>query len=239
MVLRPGLASLLFVTAAPAFSQVPVSVPKLATDAVPTQTEAIPERTLKFTPVDSDPTIAISPVTALPQCDTGGRLFLDMLDPKDLKSHTVVSFPGKESQTYSPSAISDLHDIYIFGFFPSKSKVGFLLRGTKDLPGPPGSGKSRAGIAWSSYHNYIAEFNEAGSYKGAIQLPISYELYHLAIFPSGEYLVSGYDQPNSTVRLLLLSSTGQISRTIALPASIKTPRSRRCRRTVLSMRPEQ
>ncbi len=145
-----------------------------------------------------------------------------MLDSKDLKTQIVVSFRGKESQTYSPSAISDLHDIDISDFFPSKSKVGFLVRGTKDLPGPPGHGKSPAGIAWSSYHDYIAEFNRNGSYKESIQLPVSYHISHFAIFPSGEFLVTGYDQINSTVRLLLLSSSGQISRTIDLPAS-RTP----------------
>jgi hypothetical protein len=211
--------SFLLMGAGAAFSQAPASVPKPSPDAALTQAEVVPERTLKFTPVDSDSTIAISPVTSLPQCDTGGYLFLDMLDPKDLKSHTVVSFHGKESRTYLPSAISDLHDINIFGFFPSESVVGFLLRGTRDQPGTPGPGKSSAGIAWSSYHNYVAEFKRDGSYKGSIELPVSYQLSRIAIFPSGEFLVSGYDQLNSAMRLLLLSSSGQISKAIDLPGS--------------------
>jgi hypothetical protein len=219
MVLRPGWTFLLFVTAVPAFSQTPASIPKPATNAVPAQAEIIPERTLKFTPVDADSTLAISPVTSLPRCDTEGYLFLDLLDPKDLNKHTVVSLRGKQSQTYLPSAISDLHDLFISDFFPSKSKVGFLVRGTKEPPGSPGPGKSPAGIAWSSYHNYIAEFDRNGSYKESIELPVSYHLSHLAIFPSGEFLVAGYDQLNSTVRLLLLSSSGQISKTIDLPGS--------------------
>ena len=137
MILRLGTV-LFFLTAAPTFSQAPALVPKQVTDAGPAQAEVIPERTLKFTPINSDSTIAISPVTSLSQCDTEDYLFLDMLDPKELKKHTVVSFRGKESQTYSPSAISDLHDINIFGFFPSSSEVGFLVRGTKGWPGPRG-----------------------------------------------------------------------------------------------------
>jgi len=218
MVLRLGTV-LLFLTAVSIFPQAPAPVPNQATDAGAAQAEVIPERTLKFTPVDSDSAMAISPVTSLPQCDTEGYLFLDMLDPKDLKKHTLVSFRGKESQTYSPSAISDLRDINIFGFFPSSSAVGFLVRGTKGSPGSPGPGKSPAGIDWSSYHNYIAEFGRDGSYKGSIEVPVSYQLSHLAIFPSGDFLVTGYDQLNSAVRLLLVSSSGQISKTIDLPGS--------------------
>jgi hypothetical protein len=222
MVLRPGWTFLLLVTAVPAFSQTPASVPKPATNAVPAQPEIIPQRTLKFTPVDADSTIAISPVTTLPQCDTEGYLFLGLLDPKDLNKHTVVSLRGKQSQTYLPSAISDLHDLFIFDFFPSKSKVGFLVRGAKEPPGSPGPGKSRAGIAWNNYHNYIAEFDRNGSYKESIELPVSYHLSRLAIFPAGEFLVAGYDQLNSSVRLLLLNASGQIVRTIDLPGS-RTP----------------
>ncbi len=222
MVLRLGWTFLLLATAVPALSQTPASVPNVATNAVPAQAEIIPERSLKFTPVDSDSTIALSPATRPAQCDTEGYLFLDMQDPKNLDKHTVVSIRGKESQTYLPSAISDLHDIFIYDFFPSKSKVGFLVRGTKEPPGSPGPGKSPAGIAWSSYHNYIAEFDRNGSYKESVELPASYRLSHLAIFPSGEFLVTGYDQLNSTVRLLLLNSSGQISRNIDLPGS-RTP----------------
>jgi hypothetical protein len=221
MVLRLG-AVLLFLVAAPIFSQAPAPVPEQATDAGPVQAEVIPERTLKFSPVDSGSAMTVSPVTALPQCDTEGYLFLDMLDAKDLKKHTLVSFRGKENQTYLPSAISDLHDINIFGFFPSSSEVGFLVRGTKNLPGSPGPGKSPAGIDWSSYHSYIAEFDRDGSYKGSVEIPVSYQISHLAIFPSGDFLVSGYDQLNSAVRLLLVSSSGQILKAIDLPGS-RTP----------------
>ena len=222
MVLRLGWTFLLFATALPTLSQAPASIPKPATNAVPAQAEIVPERTLKFSPVDADSTLALSPLIGLPQCDTEGYLFLEMLDPKDPNKHTVVSIRGKESQTYLPSAISDLHDIFISDFFPSKSKVGFLVRGTKEPPGSTGPGKSPAGIAWSSYHNYIAEFDRNGSYKASIELPVSYHLSHLAIFPSGDFLVAGYDQLNSTVRLLLLSSSGQISKAIDLPGS-RTP----------------
>ena len=167
----------------------------------------------------SGSTIAISPATSLPQCDADGALFLDLLDPRDPRKHSVVSFKGKEHQTYSPAAIPDLHDVFVLGFYPTSSKVAFLVRAAKDLPGNPGPGQSPAGIPWSRYHTYVAEFNRDGSYKGKIELPISYKVVRFAIFPSGEFLVIGYDELNSVVRMLLLSSSGDVVRTIDLPAS--------------------
>jgi hypothetical protein len=104
-------------------------------------------------------------------------------------------------------------------FFPSDSVVGFLVRASKELPGAPGTGKSPAGIPWNKYHSYIAEFDRNGSYKESIELPMTYVLSHFAILPSGEFLVTGYDELNSTPKLLFLNSSGQVVRSIDLPAA--------------------
>ena len=187
------------------------------TSSSPEQT--ISERALQFSPVALNSAVPLSPVTSLPQCASDGSLFIDMLDPKNLKNHTLIAITEKSSQVFSPASISDIHDVDVFGFFPAESIVGFLVRGTKGLVGTPGPGKSSAGYAWSDYHNYVAEFNRDGGYKGAIELPMSYQLSHLAILPSGEFLVSGYDQLNSSARLLFLDSSGRVLRALDLPAS--------------------
>ena len=111
MILRLGTV-LFFLTAAPTFSQAPALVPKQVTDAGPAQAEVIPERTLKFTPINSDSTIAISPVTSLSQCDTEGYLFLDMLDPKEAEKTHRSLLPGQRK--------SDILTISDFG--PSRHK---------------------------------------------------------------------------------------------------------------------
>lgn len=178
----------------------------------------VPTRTLEFKAIDSDPALSLSPITTLPpHCTSDGSLFLDLLDPKDLARHTVVSVRGRRTQTYSPSAISDLHSIHVFSFFPSDSMVGFLVRGTKSSP------SASAAVPWSEYHNYIALFDRDGSYKKSIELPMAYPPSHIAILPSGEFLVSGYDKVNSAARLLFLDSSGQIVRLIDLPASRTSP----------------
>jgi hypothetical protein len=183
-------------------------------------TSGVPVRTLEFEAVETGPSIDVSPVTSFPvHCDSDGSLFLDMLDPKDLGKHTVISIHGKVTKTYSPSGISDLHDVRLLDFFPSESGVVFLVRGSRELPGQGGAGKSPAGIPWSKYRNYIAVFDHDGSYKGSKELPMNYSLSRVAVFPSGNYLVSGYDRVNSTLRLLYLKSSGEIARNLDLPAS--------------------
>jgi hypothetical protein len=178
-----------------------------------------PVRTLDFKLVKPNPGLDLSPVTAAPtQCTPDGSLFLDELDVKDLNKHTVVGIHGTDTRSYSPANISDLHDVFVESFFPTEDVVGFLVRGSKTAPGSPSPGKSPAGIPWDDYHYYIAIFNRGGSYQKSIELPFRYTVSRFAILPSGEYLVSGYDQANSTARLAFLDSSGQLIRNLDFPA---------------------
>ena len=179
----------------------------------------VPVRILDFKLIEDAPVVSLSAVTAIPaQCTADGTLYLDMLDIHDPKKHSLVSVNGKTAHTFPLSAISDLHDITVHSYFPSTKVVGILVRGTKELPGTPGPDKSPAGVAWRDYHNYVAEFDPDGSYQKSVQLPMAFQLSHLAILPSGEMLVSGYDQLNSTARLLFLDDSGNVARQLDLPA---------------------
>ncbi len=155
------------------------------------------------------------------KCTSDGSLFLDMLDVTNLKRHTLVSVHGKDTTTYQVSAVSDLNDISVIDVFPSDDTVGFLVRASKEKPGPALPGRSHAGIAWKDYHNFIAEFDRRGQYKGSVQLPVDYTLLRFAILPSGEYLITGYDALNSTVRLLFLKQSGEILRSIDTPYAVE------------------
>ena len=187
--------------------------------AVGSKTYYVPSKTLDFAIEKSPLGLHISPLMTLPvQCTSDGTLFLDMLDPKNVNKHTVVAIKGDESHTYSPLTIPGLHDVFVLSFFPSKSVVGFLVRASTDPPGRLGPGRSPAGIKWSSYHFYVAEFNRDGSYKKSVRIKTPFTLSHLAILPSGEMLVTGYDRPNSEGHLLLLSNEGTVLHQFDLPA---------------------
>lgn len=212
--------AILFASAATVAAQSPAVAQKPASpdESVARQIE-IPTKSLEFKISSGPPALSISPLTTLPvQCTSDGALFLDMLDPKDPAKHTVVSIEGDRVQTYSPKSIPGLNDIYVMSFFPADSAVGFLVRGTTEAPGPPGPGTSPAGVAWSKYHYYIAEFNRDGSYKKTIRPAVTYPLSRFAILPSGEFLVTGYDRLNSAAHLLLLDQSGQVAHEFDLPA---------------------
>ncbi len=179
-----------------------------------------PVHTLDFKTLDSPPTLTISSVMTFPsECTVDGALFLDMLDSTNPRRHTVVSIHGKDTNAYEVSAISDLNDITVISFFPSDDTVGFLVRASKEQPGPHTPGRSAAGIAWKDYHNFIAEFDRNGQYKDSIQLPVDYTLSRFAMLPSGEFIITGYDKLNSTVRLLFLKQSGEILRSLDMPSA--------------------
>jgi hypothetical protein len=184
----------------------------------------IPTHALNFEPQETDPSLPFGNAYALPvQCAPDGALFVTSVNVKDPRQQTLYSVRGKKTQTYPLSAISDLHDIQQFSFFPSDSQVGILIRASKEPPGQPGPGRSPTGFPWSKYHYYIALFDRNGSYKEAIELSMfdgpDASVFRIALLPSGEFLVLGYDRLNSITRLLLLSSAGQIVRTLDLPAA--------------------
>jgi hypothetical protein len=222
--LKRAWIALLFVVGSPLLSQAAKPISSKSTDekiAEEIPASALPVRSVEFAAVDTGAKMPLSPATTLPPlCNSDGTLFLDTLEVKGVQYlHTVISIRGKETHQYSPAGISDLHDVFIHSFYPSDSIVGFLVRATKEPLGKPGPGKSPAGVPWDKYHNYIAEFDLNGSYKESIELPMDYQVSHLAILPSGEFLVSGYDRLNSTAKLVFLNSSGQLVRNLDLPAA--------------------
>ena len=182
-------------------------------------TLSVPNKAIEFKNADSPAGLSLSPVTMAPDhCTADGSLFLDMVDPKDMQKQTVVSVRGDKSQGYAPENIQGLNDVMVMDFFPSDSVVGFLVRASAEKPGERGSGKSPAGIDWNSYHNYVAEFNRDGSFRKSVELQTTYNVYHFAILPSGEFVASGYDKAGSIGRLILMDDSGKALREFDLPA---------------------
>lgn len=215
------LTAICCATAAVVFAQSPGTPArsKASLDTPQSQINQAPIKLLDFKPSDGPSGLSISPVTTMPaECSPDGTLFLDMLDVKDLRKHTVVSIKEDKTQTYSPEAIRGLNDITVVSFFPSDSLAGFLVRATTETLGPRTPGSSPAGVPWSKYHYYVAEFNRDGTYRKSVLLDVDYPLSRLAILTSGEFLVTGYDNVNSAAHLLLLDSSGQIEHEFDLPA---------------------
>jgi hypothetical protein len=223
---------LLFVLALPCKSQSQhpsnsTSVKK--TQPLETQTQSdIPTRSLNFTKGDPLPGVTAAPLISLPiHCTSDGSLLLDMLNPLKPNEHTFTRIHSNESRTYSFNSIKQLKDVQFWDVFPSNSEISFLIKGTKEIEEAPqtelmpdGTSKSYT-ISKGKYDFYIATFGIDGTFKELIEIPVSYQLYHLGVLETGEFVVSGYDSANNVARLLLLSSSGKLIKPIPLPEAIQ------------------
>jgi len=63
--------------------------------------------------------------------------------------------------------------------------------------------------------NYIARFNNDGTYKGAIKLDLPFLIFKFATFDSGTFLAQGLDQ-NNVPRIALLDASAQFIRYLDL-----------------------
>jgi hypothetical protein len=195
--------------------------------SIETAANDIPAYHLDFKAQDPIPGVTASPVMFFPmQCASDGAIFMDMLAAPEFKEHLVYSISAKEARQFSLKNISDLHDVRFLSFFPSDSLIGFLVYATKDSE--PSSrtlllnGTTEAGkITVGEHHYYIAMFDRSGNYRESVLLPVDYPIFHFAILPSSNLIISGFDDKNNVPRLLLLNSRGGLLRPLQLPVQIQ------------------
>jgi hypothetical protein len=202
--------------------------------------ELIPLKVVEFKALDSDPAFSFPSTTVnYPHCLSDGSLVLQSIDWEAVKNTPKGKFPkyndmvtitrDKKTQTISSTNISDLTDFNVLDFFATDSGVYFLLQGTKEKPGERGPGKSPTGIPWNAYSDFVARFDLDGTYKGATELGVGCDLSrpgtcepaHLALFPSGDMLMTESDPASSTLKVLYLKSSGEVVKQIDVPASRK------------------
>lgn len=204
--------------------------------------ELIQLKKVEFKAVETAPDFSLPAATVdYPHCLSDGSLVVHTIDwatvmkapkgtiPKYNEIVTIVR--GKKTQTVSSKDISEFVEVNNgLDVFPSDSGVYFLLQASKEHAGPRGPGTSPMGISLKDFRNYVARFDLDGRYKGATELgskcdlsrPGSCELRHLAVFPSGDMLVSESDPGTSTLKVLYLKSSGEVVNQIEVPASRRT-----------------
>ena len=234
-----AFACVLGVLTAYARAQTAAAVQQIATDDGKQQ--LVPSRNVEFKAVETDPTFSLpSSSIEYPHCLSDGSLVLRTVDWQAVNRTPKGQFPkyndsvilvrGKKMQTILSTSISDLTDInFILDVFPADSGIYFLLQATKDPRGERGPHKSPAGIPFASYRYYVARFDLDGTYREATELSVGCdpsqsghcEPRHLAVFPSGDMLVTESDPGSSTLKVLYLKSSGEVVKQIDVPAGRK------------------
>jgi len=184
----------------------------------------IPAYSLEFQ-VQEKPSgdVAASPFIVLPvRCASDGTLFLNMINPPsagnksyDPLQQTVFSVSPKGTNSFSIHAASDLDDVRFIAMDADDSKVAFLVVARRKDQENISSASLSPGVTVRK-KSYIALFDRNGSYKKSVEVGVDYGPSDLAILPSGEFVVFGYDSVNSAVRVSLLGSSGELIRSIPL-----------------------
>jgi hypothetical protein len=185
--------------------------------------DSTPRLDLQFRAGDPIPGMTASPAMVMPlRCSVDGALLVDMLEPPDFKSRVIYLTSRTKSTAISLKSIPDYPagaflipshgGLQIIDVFAGHSHVAVLLTAPKVQDGAAKT---------NDWHQFIARFDLDGTFQDTIELPISYQLFRLAMLPSGEFLAFGFDNVNGVPRLLLLDSDGQPKGTLQLPQNME------------------
>ncbi len=185
---------------------------------------------ISFKQGDPIPGIGAMPAIRLPfQCTADGTVFVTMVQPlgtdpkprflaKLSLSPLVVSVArAGEAHSFLLDKVPGLVDVTYIDQFASDSKVIFLLRASRD----DGEGSMRLNEDESApkkeHHLFIAVFDRSGNYQKTMQMDDAIEVYQLGIFPSGNYLVYGYDKVDHAPVLVMLKDDTTILSFLSIP----------------------
>jgi len=187
----------------------------------------LPAYTLQFR--ESKPTggFVSWPLIQLPvRCASDGTSFFNVIDfpsspdqPLDPFKSTVYSVSSKGAQSFSIENLPDLDRAQFLAVDADDSKVVLLVTGKrkdKDRVADSTSGtKEMSSAKYFSGDSYIAIFDRNGSYRKSVEVGVQYGPHDIALLSSGEFVVFGYDQVKSAVRVSLLDSDGGFLRDIS------------------------
>ena len=170
-----------------------------------------------------------SPLIAEPvRCASDGTPFFNMLDfpsskdqPFDPLKQTVYSVSSKGAHSYPIKALPDLDNVLFVALDADDSKVVLLVTATPRDQSADSSSASSAPSTGSSLQralsagkDYLVFFDHDGNYQKSVRLGAPYFARDIALLSSGEYVVFGFDEVNSVVRISLLDSDGGYLRDI-------------------------
>jgi hypothetical protein len=108
--------------------------------------------------------------------------------------------------------LPDLDSAQFLAVDADDSKVVLLVTGKrKDKDQDTGSSSGSKEMSNAKYFSgklYIAFFDRDGSYRKSVDLDVQYFPHDIALLSSGEFVIYGYDESKSSVRVSLLDSDG-------------------------------
>lgn len=174
-----------------------------------------------------------APVFGLPfQCTSDGTVYVGLLGPGPVigpanlidRSLASISTTGKV-QRFSVAQIPDLQNIQEIDHYVSDTAVVFLVQAEKDRTrqtennnsSPSGSPPAQA--SGSNQRDYIIVFDRKGELKSTVEIDREVRVFHVGIFPSGTFLVYGFNDAKEP-KFAILDSSGALLKSFQLERNL-------------------
>lgn len=197
-----------------------------------------PLYTISFQKGDAVPGVGAVPAMRLPfECTSDGTIFISILQPLGISPPqpnlapfspslllTSIS-PSREAHSYPLDQVPDLYDLREVEHYASESQVLFLLEAarenkiTKQEYVTSDSAKHEFTGNSAERHFYIVSFDREGKYEKTVQIGDDFSILQIGVFPSGMYLVYGYDKIDRSPKLSMLKDDGTLLKYIQIPKS--------------------
>jgi hypothetical protein len=202
--------------------------------ATKSSTALAPLYRISFERKDAVAGIDASPAIKLPfECTSDGTAFVTMV-PIGGQVHpplyappplllTSVSPSGHANTFPLDQATEQLYDVREVDHYVSDSSVIFLIKAasenkpTKQTYSKPDGSEAEFTKNIAERHFYIVTFDRDGEHQKTIKIDDAFQIQRLGIFPSGAFLVFGYDEKNHSPQLAMLKDDGTLLRTLQIP----------------------
>jgi len=177
------------------------------------------------------------------QCTSDGSIFVNFVGlvpansgiqpPLFSPSQLVSISPTGRSQTFTVEQVPDLYISREVDYFASDSEVIFLTEASREnIPAKQtvlwkdGSKVSKREFPDNAAekHYYIVTFSRDGEYKRTAKLDDAFSIHKVGVFPSGTFLVFGFDNSDHSAKLAMLKEDGTLLKTLEIPTG-GTPKS--------------
>jgi len=161
------------------------------------------------------------------QCTSDGTLFfLEVHQPSmtSLPVEVLVSESlSGELREFRFDQINDLHDIQLKAHYAADSTVILLVvaateekRERTEFTIDDGS-KHEMVENTAEHHDFILVFDRSGQFTGRVEIDDSFAVQRVGVFPSGDFLIYGFDKQNHAPKLAMLRSDGTLMRMLEIP----------------------
>lgn len=201
---------------------------------IKSQATPAPLYLISFERKDAVAGIDASPAIKLPfECTSDGTAFVTMVPLGGIMQPPLYAPPPLLLTSVSPSghantfpldqATEQLYDVREVDHYVSESSVIFLVKAasenkpTKQTYSKPDGNQAEVTKNSAERHFYIVIFDRDGEHQKTVKIDDAFPIQRLGIFPSGAFLVFGYDEKEHSPQLAMLKDDGMLLRTLQIP----------------------